>query len=107
MYVVFFFSGKPLGWMNVFTAFGVGLFGLIISLGLFLTELVTASFRGCRKLMNAYNYRIDVEEYKPHIGHGGVKSIKIEVQPKVVHRFKHVQLKHKIGRCVRCRKKMS
>ena len=88
--------------MNVFTAFGVGLLGLIISLGLFLIELVTASYRGCKKLMNVYNYRIDVEENKPHIDHAGIKSIKIDVQPKLS--FKHVQLKHNIGQSVRCRK---
>ena len=55
----FLFSGKPLGFGNVFTAFGVALLGITFSLVLFLIELVTAAFGCCKKMMNAYNYRID------------------------------------------------
>ena len=47
--------------MNVFTAFGVALLGIAISLVLFIIELGTAAFGCCKKLMNAYNYRIDTK----------------------------------------------
>ena len=55
------FSGKPLAFVNVFTAFVVGLLGLIISIGLFIMEMITAKYGsgGCKEVMNAYNYRID------------------------------------------------
>ena len=43
---------------NVFTAFGVVLLGMTISLVLFIIELVTHAFGCCKKMMNAYNYRI-------------------------------------------------
>ena len=54
-------SGKPLAFVNVFTAFVVGLLGLIISIGLFIIETITAKYGtgGCKDMMNAYNYRID------------------------------------------------
>ena len=47
--------------MNVFTAFVVGLLGLMISIGLFIIETITAKYGsgGCKDMMNAYNYRID------------------------------------------------
>ena len=40
---------------NVFTAFGVGLFGLIISFGLLVIETITAKYGsgGCKNIMNA------------------------------------------------------
>ena len=50
-----------MGFANVFTAFGVALLGLAISLVLFMIELGTAAFGCCKKLMNAYNYRIDTK----------------------------------------------
>ena len=50
-----FFSGK------VFTAFGVALLGITISLVLFIIELVTAALGCCKKMMNVYNYRIDTK----------------------------------------------
>ena len=46
---------------NVFTAFGVVLLGMTISLVLFIIELVTHAFGCCKKMMNAYNYRIDTK----------------------------------------------
>ena len=59
-------SGKPLGFVNVFTAFGVAFFGLMISIGLFMIEMIAAKCgnAGCKEIMNAYNYRID-EESEP------------------------------------------
>ena len=56
-------SGEPLGFVNVFTAFGIGLLGLIISFVLLLIEMLTAKYGtgNCKKLLNAYNYRIDKE----------------------------------------------
>ena len=56
-----YFSGKPLAFVNVFTAFVVGLLGLMISIGLFMIEVFTAKYGtgGCKEMMNAYNYRID------------------------------------------------
>ena len=56
-----YFSGKPLAFVNVFTAFVVGLIGLMISIGLFIVEMITAKYGsgGCKETMNAYNYRID------------------------------------------------
>ena len=55
------FSGKPLAFVNVFTAFVVGLLGLMISIGLFIMEMITAKYGsgGCKDMMNAYNYRIN------------------------------------------------
>ena len=55
------FSGKPLAFVNVFTAFVVGLLGLMISIGLFIMEMITAKYGsgGCKEILNAYNYRID------------------------------------------------
>ena len=48
---------------NVFTAFGVGLFGLIISFGLLVIETITAKYGsgGCKNIMDAYNYKNNVE----------------------------------------------
>ena len=56
-----YFSGKPLAFVNVFTAFVVGLLGLMISIGLFIMEMITAKYGsgGCKDMMNAYNYRIE------------------------------------------------
>ena len=41
---------------NVFTAFGVGLVGLIVSFGLLMIEAITAKYGsgGCKNIMNAY-----------------------------------------------------
>ena len=52
-----------MGFPNVFTAFGVVLFGLMISIGLFVIEVIAAKCgnAGCKEMMNAYNYRIDEE----------------------------------------------
>ena len=50
-----------MGFESVFTAFGMGLLGLGLSLALFMVELMTSGFAVCRKLMNAYNYRHDVK----------------------------------------------
>ena len=50
-----------MGFGNVFTAFGVGLLGLTISLVFFAIELVTTAFGCCKKMMNAYNYRIEIK----------------------------------------------
>ena len=49
-----------MGFGSVFTAFGVGLFGLVTSFGIFIIEIMTSGYGICRKLMNAYNYRHDV-----------------------------------------------
>ena len=48
---------------NLFTAFGVGLVGLIVSFGLLMIEAITAKYGsgGCKNIMNAYNYKINVE----------------------------------------------
>ena len=61
---VILFSGEPLSFENVFTAFGVGLLGLIISFGLLLIEMITSKYGrgGCKRLLNAYNYR-SAEKY--------------------------------------------
>ena len=70
-----FFSGK------VFTAFGVALLGITISLVLFIIELGTAAFGCCKKLMNAYNYRIDTKpnpgNIAPHRFFDRVSRVKI------------------------------
>ena len=50
-----------MGFPNVFTAFGVALLGITVSLILFIIELVTHAFGCCKKMMNAYNYRIDTK----------------------------------------------
>ena len=60
-HILHIFSGKPLGFENVFTAFGVGLLGLITSLGLFVLEKITTRYGFFKKLFNAYNYRIREE----------------------------------------------
>ena len=61
------FSGKPLGLANVFTAFVVSLFGLITSFVLLIIEMITVRYgpRGCKMVMNAYNYRITVRKGNP------------------------------------------
>ena len=58
----YFFSGKPLDFGNVFTAFGVPLLGLFLSVCLFLVEIITSKYGCCKKAMNTYNYRIGKSE---------------------------------------------
>ena len=58
----YFFSGKPLDFGNVFTAFGVTLLGLFLSVCLFLVEIITSKYGCCKKAMNTYNYRIGKSE---------------------------------------------
>ena len=50
-----------MGFANVFTAFGVGLLGITISLIFFMMELVSGAFGCFKKMMNIYNYRIDTK----------------------------------------------
>ena len=56
------FSGKPLDFGNVFTAFAVPLLGLFLSVCFFLLEMITSKFGCCKKAINAYNYKIDTFE---------------------------------------------
>ena len=56
------FSGKPLDFGNVFTAFAVPLLGLFLSICFFLLEIITSKFGCCKKAINAYNYRINKTE---------------------------------------------
>ena len=65
-----FFSGKPLTFGTVFTAFGAVLFGLSLSLGLLLIEIMTNKYGHgrCKRIMNAYNYRITRESSPLHEG---------------------------------------
>ena len=76
-----FFSGKPLEFANVFTAFGVALLGITISLVLFIIELVTAAFGCCKKMMNVYNYRIDTKPNPDNVpSHSNVDKVsRIEI----------------------------
>ena len=52
-----------MGFANVFTAFGVVLFGLMVSFVLFMIEIFVAKYGTgtCKKGMNVYNYRVKVE----------------------------------------------
>ena len=64
MQVLFFsFSRKPLGLVNMFTAFFVVLLGVMVSFGLFIMEILITKYGtgSCKSMMNAYNYRIDVK----------------------------------------------
>ena len=71
-----------MGWPAVFTAFGVVVLGIALSLGLFIIEILTSRAGYGKKMLNAYNYQIDLET-KPAIAHIGSKLIssKIEVLP--------------------------
>ena len=64
-----------MGWPNVFTAFGVGFLGITISLGLFIIELLTTAAGCCKKMMNAYNYRIIIEP-KTDLGYNVGESVR-------------------------------
>ena len=70
LYILYIFSGKPLTFGTVFTAFGVVLFGLSLSLGLLLIEIITTKYGHvrCKRIMNAYNYRIIRESSPVHEG---------------------------------------
>ena len=80
-FISLLFSGTPLGFANVFTAFGVALLGITISLVLFIIELVTAAFGCCKKMMNAYNYRIDTRPNRGNVSsHSNVDKVsRIEI----------------------------
>ena len=65
---IYIFSGKPLSFGTVFTAFGVGLLGLGLSFALLLIEIITAKYGRCRRIMNAYNYRIESQSNPPDMG---------------------------------------
>ena len=64
------FSGQPLSFGTVFTAFGVVIMGFNMSLALFLVEMFTSKYgyRGCKRTMNVYNYRIAGQEHPQEIG---------------------------------------
>ena len=49
------FSGSPLPWQIVFTAFGVLMFGAFLSVCLFITEHVLGKSKVGKLLMNGYN----------------------------------------------------
>ena len=65
-----------MGFESVFTAFVIVIFGLGLSLTLFIVEWTTAGFKVCRKVMNAYNHRLDVKP-KPETGLAGVTFDKV------------------------------
>ena len=52
------FSGSPLPWQIVFTAFGVLMFGAFLSMCLFVTEHVLDKSKFGKLLMNGYNYMV-------------------------------------------------
>ena len=54
--------GTPLDFGQVFTAFGVVLAGLCLSICLFTIERLTLNCGWCRRILNAYNYRIEVQQ---------------------------------------------
>ena len=58
------FSGKPLTWGNVFTAFGILAFGACISLCFFAIEKLSRKSKLGRVVMDSYNHRVD-----PPVGH--------------------------------------
>ena len=70
LYTWHIFSGKPLSLGTVFTAFGVVLIGLTLSFALLLIEMITAKYGHgrCKKIMNAYNYRIASQPNPPGMG---------------------------------------
>ena len=69
-YILYIFSGKPLTFGTMFTAFGVVLFGLSLSLALLLIEIIATKYGPgrCKRIMNAYNYRIIGESSPFHKG---------------------------------------
>ena len=54
-----FFSGRPLPFGAVYTAFGLVVLGMIISAVMFLVEHITARYGIGRVIMNAYNQPIE------------------------------------------------
>ena len=54
----------------MFTAFGIVLFGLSLSLALLLIEIITTKYGHvrCKRILNAYNYRIMEESSPIHEG---------------------------------------
>ena len=64
-----------MGWANVFTAFGVVLLGMTISFVLFIIELLTTAAGCCKRMMNAYNYRIIIEP-KTDLGYDVGESVR-------------------------------
>ena len=64
---MYIFSGKPLTWGNVFTAFGILALGACISLGLFIIEKLSRKSKLGRMVMDSYNHRVD-----PPAGHANV-----------------------------------
>ena len=48
---------------NILTAFAVPLLGLFLSICFFLLEILMAKSGCCKKVINAYNYRIEKSEF--------------------------------------------
>ena len=61
------FSGSPLPWQIVFTAFGVLMFGAFLSVCLFITEHVLGKSEVGKLLMNGYNYRVVPPEFHENV----------------------------------------
>ena len=61
------FSGSPLPWQIVFTAFGVLLFGAFLSMSFFITEHVLGKSKVGKLLMNSYNYRIVPPDFNENL----------------------------------------
>ena len=70
IWCIYIFSGKPLSFGTVFTAFGVVVLGLNLSFALLLIEIITARYGcgRCKRIMNAYNYRITCNPNPPDMG---------------------------------------
>ena len=52
-----FFSGRPLPFGAVYTAFGLVVLGLFLSAVLFVIERITARYGICKVIMNYYNHK--------------------------------------------------
>ena len=63
----YIFSGSPLPWEIVFTAFGVLMFGAFLSVCLFITEHVLGKSKVGKLLMNGYNYRVVPPEFHENV----------------------------------------
>ena len=68
-FIFVFFSGKPLSFVTVFTAFGVVLLGLNLSFALLLIEMIVAKYGygRCKRIMNAYNHRMVHQPNHPDV----------------------------------------
>ena len=72
------FSGSPLPWQIVFTAFGVLMFGAFLSVCLFILEHVLGKSEVGKLLMNGYNYRVVPPEFHENVWDGRNDVLTIE-----------------------------